>query len=195
MKEIWKDVLDWEKHYKISNFGRVLSKRRKVSTCDRNGENYTTRQVGGQLIKGAIDAAGYFRVDLRDTSEGRRKNTLVHRLVADAFVENIGNKPCVNHIDGIKTNNIFSNLEWCTHKENMKHAFKLGLATKFTGTEKGELCPSSKLLDCEVMEIKNRILKGESVLSISNDYPVSASAISEIKAGRSWAHISAGIKQ
>lgn len=65
---------------------------------------------------------GYVRVNIRQG--GRWKTVSVHRLVADAFIPNPQNKPCVNHIDGNKANNNAENLEWCTHSENESHSYK-----------------------------------------------------------------------
>ena len=53
-----------------------------------------------------------------------------HRLVAQLFIPNINGKPCINHIDGNKKNNHVNNLEWCSHKENTRHAITTGLIDK-----------------------------------------------------------------
>ena len=55
--------------------------------------------------------------------EGKRKRKAIHRLVAEAYIDNHKNKLCVNHIDGDKTNNSAWNLEWCTYSENQKHSW------------------------------------------------------------------------
>lgn len=68
---------------------------------------------------------GYMRLGLR--VKGKRKWFNVHRLVAETFLANDGNKPFVNHIDGDKSNNRLENLEWCDQSENMTHAFRTGL--------------------------------------------------------------------
>ncbi|MEI4618393.1 HNH endonuclease, partial [Bacillus cereus] len=68
---------------------------------------------------------GYYRVELNH--KGKRLRFYSHRLVAKTFINNIDNKPEVNHIDGDKLNNHVSNLEWCTGEENMRHAIDNGL--------------------------------------------------------------------
>ncbi len=102
MEEIWKDIIGYEDLYKISNKGRVLS-------------NYKKR-----ILNNSLNNTNYIQTVLY--KEGKCKNYLVHRLVGEHFISNIDNKPYINHIDGNKINNIVSNLEWCTPKENVDHA-------------------------------------------------------------------------
>ena len=97
MREIWRDIKDYEGLYKVSNFGRVKS---------LNYRN-TGREKILQLNK---TKNGYIRVCL--WKDGKTKAFLVHRLVALAFIDNIDLKPCVNHIDEDKTNNSVENLEF-----------------------------------------------------------------------------------
>lgn len=101
MKEIWKDIKGYEDIYQISNLGRVKS----VET-DR-------------ILKGCKTSNGYLIVSLYKNSVMSTKK--IHRLVADAFIQNPENKPQVNHIDENKTHNMVSNLEWMTAKENSNH--------------------------------------------------------------------------
>lgn len=78
-----------------------------------------------------------------------RKNKYIHRLMAEHFIDNPDNKPLVNHIDGNKSNNTISNLEWCTLSENMQHASRTGLLAD------GERCHFSKLTAKDVIEIRH----------------------------------------
>lgn len=105
MKEIWKDIKDWEGLYQVSNLGRIKSvKRDMVKVLD-------------------INSAGYLRVQLCDNK--RRKKFLVHRLVAFTFVPGYFEGAVVNHIDMDRTNNCVDNLEWVTQTENQRKAFDI----------------------------------------------------------------------
>ena len=83
--------------------------------------------VSGRWLKQRRQNAGYLFVSLYNDGNRSFKNTLVHRLVAQAFVPNPEMLRCVNHKDGNKDNNAAANLEWVSHSQNMKHAAALGL--------------------------------------------------------------------
>jgi hypothetical protein len=124
MTEIWKDVSGYEGLYQVSNLGRVKS----VPRCDK--VTYTSGTVWYRNRKGRIihqnnHLNGYKLVNL--CKDGTSKTYFVHRLVANAFLPNPSSLPQVNHKDGDKDNNSIENLEWCTCKENVKHAFLIGL--------------------------------------------------------------------
>lgn len=78
-------------------------------------------------LKPRITKLGYARVALYNNN--KPKDFSVHRLVAQAFIPNPENKPCINHINGIKTDNRVENLEWCTYSENTLHGYRTGLIT------------------------------------------------------------------
>lgn len=106
MQEIWRDVKGYEGLYQVSNLGRVKSLKKR------------------QLIKAFNNGNGYLKLYLC------HKRYYVHRLVAEAFIENADNKPCVNHKDCNPLNNNADNLEWCTHLENMRYSADLGRFAK-----------------------------------------------------------------
>lgn len=108
--EEWRDVIGYEGLYKISSYGRVLSK-----------------WGGWKLRKPQINSNGYVCFDFYNNKN--KKRISIHRVVAFAFLPNPLNKPCINHKDGNPLNNHISNLEWCTVSENTKHAYDTGLAS------------------------------------------------------------------
>lgn len=120
MNEIWKPVVDFENYYEVSSLGNVRTIDRYA--CDKNGKY---RHIKLKQITKQIDRSGYYKVDIKNDVE--RKTIAIHRLVAQAFLPNSENKPCVNHIDGNKLNNSITNLEWATYSENNKHAIDTGL--------------------------------------------------------------------
>ncbi len=91
-----------------------------------DGQLYSSRK--NKLLKGGINSCGYKFYYLTTNggySNDKGKWIFAHRLVAQHFIPNPNNLPEVNHIDGNKLNNNTNNLEWCTHKQNIKHSFTL----------------------------------------------------------------------
>lgn len=101
-KEEWKEITIIDNEYQISNMGRVINKK-------------------GQIMKTHIDKDGYQRIALYDRTLKKYKHLKVARLVAIHFIPNPDNLPEVNHIDEIKHNDIYTNLEWCSNYYNQNY--------------------------------------------------------------------------
>ena len=115
--EIWKDIKGYEGMYQISNYGRVKGLERW--THFKNGKK--PRLEPERILKFKKHHKGYLKAQLR--KEDKMKSYFIHRLVAQAFIPNPEEKSQVNHIDGDKTNNHVSNLEWNTQSENLRHSY------------------------------------------------------------------------
>lgn len=143
--EIWKPIKEYEGLYEVSNLGRIKALARKKN-CNRG---YGT--IKEHIMKPTNCGTEYYRVPLTN-EEHIKKYYLVHRLVAQAFIDNPNNLPQVNHIDGDKSNNCVGNLEWCTREDNIKHAYKIGLN------------PSRKKIIEYIDKLEERIEKLEKVI-------------------------------
>jgi hypothetical protein len=166
--EEWKDIVRYEGYYQVSNLGKVKSLGNEFSRKER-------------LLKPSLQSKGYLTVVLQ--KNGIRNMVLVHRLVAEYFVSNPLNKPQVNHINGVKTDNNIENLEWVYHRENLDHAIKNNL------TLKGEENRNSKLKDVDVVKIHSLLQKGITTKELSESYNVSYSTIDGIRTNRYWKHL------
>jgi len=105
MEEVWKPVVGYEGFYEVSNLGRVKRLETRVNS------NVGGRTVRERILKNIPTYQGYLKVHLCVDNKRIKKN--VHRLVAEAFIPNPNNLPCINHRDENKTNNTVWNLEWC----------------------------------------------------------------------------------
>jgi hypothetical protein len=100
MAEVWKAINGY-KNYEVSSFGKV--------------KNIKT----GEILKAGSSKDGYIHVSLHTDGKGKKRS--IHRLVAEAFIDNLDDKPCVDHIDNVRTNNNVSNLRWATYTENSQN--------------------------------------------------------------------------
>lgn len=166
MNEVWK-VIESASGYSVSSLGRI-----------RNDQT-------GLVMKERRNPEGYCFAALR--SLGRRRDVSVHRLVAAAFIDNPEDKPCVNHIDGNKSNNSVNNLEWCTKSENSKHSFAVGLQSTV-----GELHPRAKLGEAKVRVMRRCAELGLRNIDIASWFGVNPITASAAIHGRNWGHVSHG---
>ena len=131
INEIWKPVVGYEDYYEISSMGRVRSLDRYVrGSCD------SIKLHKGRILHPKIDRGGYCIYSL--CKDGQSKSFRGHRLVADAFIPNTENKPCIDHINCVRSDNRLENLRWVTHKENNNNPITTNrMSTAKKNQEKG----------------------------------------------------------
>jgi len=150
----------------VSDTGRVI----RMASSRRRGKGWQT--FSEVELRPRRIGAGYLGIQCK--LAGQRLDLYVHRLVAEAFHGIDPDHREVNHIDGNKTNNHASNLEWVTHSQNHQHAALKRLSAVVSLTPE------------QVRSIKERLRRGETGNSIARRYGVSRSLIYHIKSGRSW---------
>lgn len=176
--ETWLPIAGYETLYDVSDAGRVRSLNRRIRT--KNGE---IRMYEGLVLAASAGYAGYPEVKL--SKHSKTKTERVHVLVAAAF---IGPRPDgldVRHLDGDPTNNAVGNLEYGTHQSNMHDMVRHGRSN--AGTRN----PMAQLTADDVHEIRRRIARRDVQQGIADDFGISASAVTDIKKGRTWAHLPA----
>lgn len=150
MEEIWKDIKDYEGVYQVSNYGRIRSLDREI----------LRKKVGkihkkGQILKLQKSKNGYYTCKL--SKNNKKPSKFVHRIVAETFLPNPNNYPCVNHIDENKLNNKIENLEWCTYLYNNTYGTK---------RERLRKAQTGKKYSQETKEKMSKIHKGKKRVSL-----------------------------
>ena len=140
--EVWKPFCIQERIYYVSNTGRVKNKYNKI-------------------LHAVVGSSGYEEICL--CVNYKRYYKRVHRLVAQAFLPNPNNYPCVNHINGNKLDNNVSNLEWCTVAHNTQHSYNHGYQRGKSG--------NCKLSDAQVILIRRLRLAGLSRFEVCALFP------------------------
>lgn len=157
LNEEWKDVKGYEELYQISNYGRVKS----LTTWNGNKykKSYTKRKkilkcTKQDTCKGKTK---YYRYCVRLSKNKKSKYIKIHQLVAQAFIPNPNNYIIINHIDGNPLNNLITNLEWCTPKENSEHYQKYLRKKPYD---------ENKILEMVKENIKPNIIQKENNISV-----------------------------
>jgi hypothetical protein len=161
------DIPGYEGMYQVSDLGRIKN------IMSNNSKK-------GKTLKPEIAKKGYLKVTLYKNKT--RKHFQIHRLVATVFIPNPENKPQVNHKNGIKDDNIESNIEWSTESENVRHAFDNGLNYALKGEKNGY----SKLSNEDVLKIRSSSKTG---VYLSKEFKVSCAHISRIRLNQVWNHV------
>ena len=168
--------------YEVSNMGRIRTKARLIRYVHSVTKNEHFRNSENKLLKIQFNnRTGYKFVQLYLNK--KMHNITIHRLVAEAFIENTDNLSTVNHKDGNKHNNTVDNLEWCSNEYNHQHATETGLKPK------GSKIGSSKLNENCVHAIKYFLKQGYSHSQLSEIFLISRASVSLISEGKTWKHV------
>ena len=179
----WKIIPDYGEHYQINREGVIRinpsSPRLKLQESRKGKKGYASLKKAGDRVSIYV-GQGYKRANLKDEC-GRNSSVMVHRVLMLTFQPPVDDSLQINHKDGDKLNNNIENLEWCTHLENLKHAWDTGLRP----------APSHRILDEEqVLEVREMRASSDKTLEeIGKLYGVTQCAIWRIVHRKTWKHI------
>lgn len=173
---MWKEIPGYEGYYAVSDTGEVKSLQRTITT--KSNQTYT---IPERILKATPVARGYLQVMF--CKDNVKKAFYVHRLVAEAFIENPNNEETVNHKDGNKLNNNANNLEWVSYSENNQHAYDTNLHKKGEGHYK------AKLTEEDVKQIRKEYPSVNNYNKLAQEYGVSRATIRDIVLKKTWKNV------
>lgn len=176
--ERWVGIPNYESEYQSSSIGRIKSLKRVVK-----GGNGAKQNIPEKIMHQCINNTGYCSISRTFVFNGKQTN-LVHRIVAESFLERLDIYTEINHISGIKTDNTLLNLEWCTRSQNLRHA--VDILNINTGLNHFR----SKFTEKDVIEI---FYSEGTEREIADKYKVSHSVIGFIKRKQSYKKILNGL--
>jgi len=168
MTEIWKPIFNGK--YEVSSIGRI-----RTVFCRNRWGFYKPKKE--RILFQHKNNDGYMQVSIY-TESGNLKSFRVHRLMALAFIPNPENKPQVNHLNSIRSDNRIENLEWCTNSENQIHSVKFG---NYKSNN-----PNAKLTESDVQKIYNST---KPISHLVKKYKIHRDSIINIKNGKTWSTI------
>lgn len=171
LNERWAEIKGWEGKYYISDHGRFKSLK-----------GYRDTKSSEYITLGSCQPNFYPTVMLRD--HGRKLTVRIHRLVAEYFLVKRAGDQCVNHKDGNKKNNHYSNLEWVTYKQNVNHAFNSGLINIL-----GEKQHMAKLTKEKVIEMRQLFNDGVTQTAIGLKFGVDRRQVANVVYRKHWKHV------
>lgn len=179
-EEIWKDYPPYPDRYQVSNFGNVRSKPFIKQSSNKGGPySFLTKQK--QLIP-LLNEDGYWQ--LRLMVDGFKFTRKIHRMVAETFIENPEELPCVNHRDSDRANNHVENLEWCTNQYNIQHSYATG-----SNSNAGEKHPRAILNEADILRIKELEIEGLTCKDISDKLGFKYHTIHKVLQRKNWKNV------
>jgi hypothetical protein len=166
--EKWRPIPETRDRYYVSNMGRILTRKWHNAPIPA-------------FMKPALDHCGYLRTMI--LRNGKYHTIKMHREIAKVFIPNPLNKPTINHINGIKSDNRIENLEWATWSENVSHAFATGLESNA-----GENHPKHKLTDAIVLRARQMRKEGMKYKDIAKELGFKEEVLNDC-CTRSWLHV------
>lgn len=176
VSEEWRDVVGHEGFYQVSQIGNVRSLDRVIYR-----KNGTKQRLRGRVMRPSDNGSGYRQLPLKNPI----RTAKIHWLVAEAF---LGPRPSgkeINHIDGDKTNNAVTNLEYVTKGENLTHAIGIGLREALP-SRPGQLNGNAKLTSQDVRQIRSLRSQGVKIRVLAERFAVNQATIKGIIYRRTW---------